>query len=164
MSKLQKWCPNYTQVCTLLNPADVLPVPRGTPLVSPPLGAQFLCWQQTSFGGIPRDNAKVLVFPTCLPTTGEGWPKGMRHENACLLRWPKPRLPLPLPTKTLIKFQETGKTVTHSLRVLHSLQWHQPSKDERALRPKPSPWLATPTPTLYLGLMMIMSQALVAYL
>ena len=54
--------------------------------------------------------------------------------------------------------------MTHSLQVLHSLQWHQPSKDERALRPKPSPWLTTPTPTRYLLLMMIMSQALVAYL
>ena len=54
--------------------------------------------------------------------------------------------------------------MTHTLQVLHSLQWHQPSKDERALRPKPSPWLAGPTPTRYLGLMMSMSQALVAYL
>ena len=51
--------------------------------------------------------------------------------------------------------------MTDSLQVLHSLQWHQPSKDES---PKPSPWLASPTPTRYLGLMMIMSQALVAYL
>ena len=63
-----------------------------------------------------------------------------------------------------MKFQDSGRTVTQSLQVLHSLQWHQPSKDERALRPKPSPWLATPTPTRYLGLTMIMSQALVAYL
>ena len=77
---------------------------------------------------------------------------------------PKPRLPLPLPTKTLIKFQETSGTVTHTLQVLHSLQWHQPSKDERALRPKPSPWLATPTPTRYLLVLMKVSQALVAYL
>ena len=44
--------------------------------------------------------------------------------------------------------------MTHTLQVLHSLQWHQPSKDERALRPKPSLWLATPTPTRYLVLMM----------
>ena len=54
--------------------------------------------------------------------------------------------------------------MTHSLQVLHSLQWHQPSKEERALRPKRSPWLASPTPTRYLVLRMIMSQALVAYL
>ena len=38
-----------------------------------------------------------------------------------LSRERKPRLPLPLPTKTLIKFQETGGTVTHTLQVLHSL-------------------------------------------
>ena len=31
----------------LLNPADVLPVPRGTPRVSPFLSAQFLCWRKT---------------------------------------------------------------------------------------------------------------------
>ena len=54
--------------------------------------------------------------------------------------------------------------MTHTLQVLHALQWHQPSKDERAVRPKPSPWLATPTPTRYLALMMIKPQALVAYL
>ena len=54
--------------------------------------------------------------------------------------------------------------MTHTLQVLHSLLWHQPLKDERALRPKPSPWVATSTLTLYLGLMLSMSQALVAYL
>ena len=54
--------------------------------------------------------------------------------------------------------------MTYSLQTLYSLPWHQPSKDERTLRPRPSPWLATPTPTRYLGWMMIMSQALVAYL
>ena len=52
--------------------------------------------------------------------------------------------------------------MTHSLQVLHSLLWHQPSKDEQALRPKPSPWLATPTPKRDLGMMMNMSQALEA--
>ena len=31
----------------LLNLADVLPVPRGTLRVSPPLSAQFLCWRKT---------------------------------------------------------------------------------------------------------------------
>ena len=31
----------------LLNPADVLPVPRGTPGVPPPLSAQFMCWRKT---------------------------------------------------------------------------------------------------------------------
>ena len=38
--------------------------------------------------------------------------------------------------------------MTHTLQVLHPLQWHQASKDERAPRPKPSPWLATPTATV----------------
>ena len=88
----------------------------------------------------------------------------MRHENACLLRVQNLDYHCHCQTKTLMKFQETGGTVTHSLQVLHSLQWHQPSKDDRALRPKSSPWPATATPTCYLGLMMIMSQALVAYL
>ena len=31
----------------LLNLADVLMVPQGTPLVSPPLSAHFLCWRKT---------------------------------------------------------------------------------------------------------------------
>ena len=54
--------------------------------------------------------------------------------------------------------------MTHTLQVLHSLWWHQPSKDERALRRKPPPWLATPTPTRYLVVSMKVSQSLVAYL
>ena len=72
-------------------------------------------------GGIPSDNAKVWVFPTCMPTTREGWPKAMRHEKRLFATWSKPRLPLPLPTKTLIKFHETGGTVTHTPQVLHPL-------------------------------------------
>ena len=36
----------------LLNLEDVLPVPRGTPRVSPPLSAQFLFWRKT-FGEYP---------------------------------------------------------------------------------------------------------------
>ena len=54
--------------------------------------------------------------------------------------------------------------MTNTLQVVHSLQWDQPSKDEQALRPKPSPWPATPTPTRYLVVLMKVSQALVAYL
>ena len=54
--------------------------------------------------------------------------------------------------------------MTHTLQVLHALYWHQPSKDERTLRPRPSPWPATPTPTRYLGMMLIMSKALAAFL
>ena len=50
--------------------------------------------------------------------------------------------------------------MTHTLQVLHSAKWHQPSKDEQALRPEPSPWLATPTLRRYLVFMMSMSQAL----
>ena len=54
--------------------------------------------------------------------------------------------------------------MTHTEQVLKSLQWHQLLKDERALRPKPSPWPATPTHTRYWVLMMRVSQALVAHL
>ena len=51
MSKLQKWCPKYTQVCTLAKTGGCLYiVPQGTSRVSPPLGAQFLGWHQTSWG------------------------------------------------------------------------------------------------------------------
>ena len=48
--------------------------------------------------------------------------------------------------------------MTHTLQILHSLQSHQPLKDERALRPKPLPWLAAPTLTRYLGWVLSMSQ------
>ena len=54
MSKLQKWCPNYTQVCTLAQLGECLyTVPWATPEVSPRLGAQFLCLHQTSLGEFP---------------------------------------------------------------------------------------------------------------
>ena len=54
MSKLQKWCPNYTQVCTFAEPGGCLyTVPQGTPWVSPPLGALFPCWHQISPGEYP---------------------------------------------------------------------------------------------------------------
>ena len=54
MSKLQKWCPNPTQICTLAKPsACVYTVPWGTPQVSPPQGAPFLCWHQTSLAEYP---------------------------------------------------------------------------------------------------------------
>ena len=88
----------------------------------------------------------------------------MRHEKAYLIRGQNLDYHCHCPPKTLIKFQETRGTVTHTLQVLHSLQWHQPSKDEPALRPKPSPWLATPTHTRYLLVLMNVSQALVDYL
>ena len=69
-------------------------------------------------------------MPTYLPTTGEWWPKVTRHENAGLLDGQNLDYHCHCPTKTLIKFQETGGTVTHSLQVLHSLHWHHPSKGE----------------------------------
>ena len=47
MSKLRKWCPNYTQVCTPAEPGGCLYT------VSPPLGAEFLCWHQCSLGEYP---------------------------------------------------------------------------------------------------------------
>ena len=50
--------------------------------------------------------------------------------------------------------------MTHTLQVLHSLQWHQPSKDERALGSSPT----THTLTRYLVSGKNMSQALVAHL
>ena len=54
MSKLREGCPNYTHVCTLAEPGGCLyTVPRGKPRVSPPLGAQFPWWHQTSSGEYP---------------------------------------------------------------------------------------------------------------
>ena len=54
MSRLQKWCLNYTQVCMLAKPGGCLyTVPWGTPQVSPPLDAPFLCWLQASLGEYP---------------------------------------------------------------------------------------------------------------
>ena len=68
MSNLQKWCPNYTQVCTLAKPGGCLYTVRwGTPHVSPPLGAQFLCWHQTSLGEYSALTRKYWFYlPTCL--------------------------------------------------------------------------------------------------
>ena len=68
MSKLQKWCPNYTQVCTLAKPGRCLyRVPWGTPQVSPPLDAQFLCWHQTFFGEYPvlTSRYSFAYLPAC---------------------------------------------------------------------------------------------------
>ena len=54
MSKLQKWSPSYTQVCTLAETGGCLyTVPRGKPRVFPPLGARFPCWHQTFLGEYP---------------------------------------------------------------------------------------------------------------
>ena len=48
-------------------------MPRGTPRVSPPLSAQFLCWRKT-LGKTQRTNPGI-VFPTYLSTTGRGGQK-----------------------------------------------------------------------------------------
>ena len=62
MSKLQKWCANYTQVCTLAAPGGCLyMVPRGTPRVFLPLGARFLCWHQTSLGEYPALTPRYCI-------------------------------------------------------------------------------------------------------
>ena len=90
-------------------------------------------------GGIPSATAKVLVcLPTCLLQGGVA----TRHENACLLNGQDLDHHCCCPPKTLMKFQETGGTVTHPLHVLHSLQWHQPSKGEPALCSSPHPGLS----------------------
>ena len=85
MSRLQKWCPNYTQVCTLAEPGRCLyTVPRGTPQVSRPLGAQCLGWHQTSLAEYPALTPRYWFF--YLPAYCRGGPrKAMRHENACFL-------------------------------------------------------------------------------
>ena len=66
MSKLQKWGLDYTQVGTLAIPGGCLyTVLWGTPQVSPPLGAQFLCWHQTSLGEYPALTPRYWFY---LPT------------------------------------------------------------------------------------------------
>ena len=107
MSKLQKLCANSTGICTLAQPSGCLyTMPPGTPQVSPPLGTQFLCCDQRSLWGIPSANAKVLVLPTYLPTTGEGWQKATRHEKACLLDGQNLDYHCHCPPKTLVKFRK----------------------------------------------------------
>ena len=68
MSKLQKWCPNYTQVCTVAKPGGCLyTVPQGTPqgLSAPRCPISVLA--PDFLGGIPSANAKVqFCLPTCL--------------------------------------------------------------------------------------------------
>ena len=67
MSNLQKWCPNYTQVCTLAEPGRC---PTGGTGYAPGLSAPrcpISVLAPDFLGGIPRDNAKVLDFlPVCL--------------------------------------------------------------------------------------------------
>ena len=98
-------------------------MPRGTPRVSPPLGAQFLSWHQTCLGEYPALTPRYWF--SYLPAYyREGVAKSYEACKRLFATRPKPRLPLPLPTKALMKFQETGGTVTDTRQVLHSLQWH----------------------------------------
>ena len=71
MSNLEKSCPNYTQVCTLAEPAGCLhTMPQDTPRVSPSLGAHFLCWHQTSLGKYPALTPRYWF--SCLPAYYRG--------------------------------------------------------------------------------------------
>ena len=54
----------------------------------------------------------------------------MRLENACLLCGQNLGYHCHCPPKTLFKFEERDKTVTHILQVPHTLLWTHPSKDE----------------------------------
>ena len=85
MSKLQKSYPNYTHVCILAEPGRCLyTVPLGTPLVSPPLGAPFLCWHQTSLGEYAALTPRYWF--SYLPAYYRGGvAKGYEAKNACLL-------------------------------------------------------------------------------
>ena len=66
MSKLQKWCPSSTQVCTLAEPGGCLYTLRwGTHHISLALGAQFLRWHQTALGEYP---ALTRRYWFCLST------------------------------------------------------------------------------------------------
>ena len=100
MSKLQKPCPNYYQVCTLDKPGGCLyTVPWSTPQVSPPLGAQFLCLHQTSLREYlaltPRYWFAYLpaYYRVGVAKRYEAWKRLFATQ-------PKPRLPLPQPTKS----------------------------------------------------------------
>ena len=84
MSKLQKRRPNYTQVCTLAEPCGCLTGATGyAPGLSAPKRPVSVMAQ--NLWGIPSTWVPVLF--SYLPAYYRG--KAMRHENACLLRWPK---------------------------------------------------------------------------
>ena len=51
-------------------------MPRGTPRVSPPLSAQFLCWRKT-LGEYPAYKTRYC-FPYLCVYYREGWPKAMK--------------------------------------------------------------------------------------
>ena len=118
MSKLQKWCPNHTQVCTLAEPGRCRTGATGyAPGLSAPR-CPFSVLAPKVLGETPSENAKVLVFPTCLPTTGEGWQKAMRHESACLLRGQNLDYHCHCPQNP-DKISGNRRAVTNILQVLH---------------------------------------------
>ena len=85
MSKLQKWCPNYTQVSLLAKPGGCrYTVLSGAPKVSPPLGAPFLCWNQTSLGEYLALTPRYWFAYIPAYYRG-GVAQATRHENPCLL-------------------------------------------------------------------------------
>ena len=52
-------------------------MPRGTPRVSPPLCAQFLCWRKT-LGEYPACYLSLSVLSVLSVYYREGWPKAMK--------------------------------------------------------------------------------------
>ena len=56
MSKLQKWCPSYTQICSLPEPGVFL----YTVQLSQPLDAHFSSWHQTSLGEYPALTLRTM--------------------------------------------------------------------------------------------------------
>ena len=67
MSKPHKCCPNYTQVCTLAEPGGCLTGATKYFLGLSAHRCPISVLAPDFLGGIPSDNAKVLVFlPACL--------------------------------------------------------------------------------------------------
>ena len=64
-----------------------------------------------NLGGIPSANAKVFCFSYY---TGEA-AKSYQRMKTPVAKQPEAKLPSHCPPKTVIKCQETGGTVTHSL-------------------------------------------------
>ena len=74
MSKLQKWCPNYTQVCKLAKPGGCLTGATGyAPDLSAPKRPVSVLAQ--SPGGIPSAYDQVLFFLPAYLLQGRGGQK-----------------------------------------------------------------------------------------
>ena len=66
MSKLQKWCPNYTQVCTLAEPGGCLTGAKGyAPGLSAPKRPVSVM-AQNLLGNTQHVSAGIVFLPTCL--------------------------------------------------------------------------------------------------